>query len=596
MPSRARLNSATKTTSPKSAFSNLTGTVAFIFALSGVLNMLALTGALYMLQIYDRALTSQSVPTLLALSGLAVGLYMCHGLLDISRSQILVRLGSQFDLKLAPLAHKVTIDMPRYGFSLAEAKERSRDVDTIRQFLSSQGPHALFDLPWMPLYIAFVYFLHPWLGVLAICGVIILTSLTLISELLMRDQANTTHRAEIIRSNLTDGHARNSEVIRAMGFSERAVDRFRRANDEHLSQHSFTSDVTGSFGSTSKLLRMVLQSAMLGLGAYLAIVGELTPGAIIAASVASARALAPIDLAIGQWKSIVGARRSYQRLRETLASLDNEVDILDLEAPVTSFSCENVTIASPGSGSVVIGDVTFTVNAGQALGIIGPSGGGKSTLARGSVGVWPLVRGTVRLDGADIKQWDPERLGKHVGYVPQDVALFDGTISENICRLDPEPDAQKILTAARAAGVHELIVRLPDGYQTELGPQGVSLSAGQRQRVALARALYDNPFLVVLDEPNSNLDHEGDIALNEAIEGIKARGAVAIVIAHRPSAIAACDLIGIIKEGRLAAFGPKEEILGGTSPTAPAAAPAMQPLKNGAMQATKQRPDRSPAA
>ncbi len=596
MSTRSQSKSETSQLSPKSAFSNLSATIAFIFGLSGVLNLLALTGALYMLQIYDRALTSQSVPTLLALSALAVGLYLCHGFLDVSRSQILVRLGSQFDFKLAPLAHKVTIDMPRYGFSLAEAKERGRDVDTIRQFLSSQGPHALFDLPWMPMYIAFVYFLHPWLGVLAICGAIVLASLALISEFLMRDRANTTHRSEIQRSNIAEGHARNSEVIRAMGFTERAVSRFRQANDVHLSQHTFTSDVTGSFGGTSKLLRMILQSAMLGLGAYFTIIGELTPGAIIAASVASARALAPIDMAIGQWKSIVGARRSYSRLRETLASIDNEDDILDLDPPASSFSFENVTIAAPGSGSVVLGDVSFAVDAGQAVGIIGPSGGGKSTLARGAVGVWPLVRGTVRIDGADIKQWNPTKLGQHIGYVPQDVALFDGTIAENICRLDPEPDGNKILVAARAAGVHELIVRLPDGYQTELGPQGVSLSAGQRQRVALARALYDEPFLIVLDEPNSNLDHDGDVALTEAIERIKARGAIAIVVAHRPSAIAACDLIGIIKDGRMAAFGPKDEIIGGGGQAAQTASPTAQSAVQGAANAAAYRPDQTPAA
>ena len=562
MRGRSVSSRSTRHNSPKDAFSNLRFTIGFIFILSGVLNLLALTGALYMLQIYDRALTSQSIPTLLGLSLLAVGLYLCHGLLDISRSQILVRLGAQFDAKISPLAHSVTIDMPRYGYSLAEAKERGRDVDTIRQFLSGQGPHALFDLPWMPMYIIFVYFLHPWLGVLAIVGAIILTTLTLISELLMRDKTQTTHRAELLRANTADAHTRNSEVIRAMGFADRAISRFEKVNADHLSLQTKTNDVTGSFGGVSKVLRMILQSAVLGLGAYFAIVGELTAGAIIAASVATARALAPIDLAIGQWKGILAARRSYSRLGETLAAIDTDDKIVDLKKPEQKISVEKITVAAPGTGSVVLGDVSFELAAGQALGIIGPSGGGKSTMARALVGVWPLVRGSVRLDDAELSQWQPEQLGKYLGYVPQDVALLDGTVAENICRLDPDPDGNKILAAARAADVHELIVRLPNGYQTELGPHGVSLSAGQRQRIALARALYDEPFLVVLDEPNSNLDFEGEQALTAAIDAIKARGGIAIVIAHRPSAIVSCDLVGIIKDGRLAKIGSKEEIIG----------------------------------
>ena len=560
-----RPNRSAKEFSPLDVFKRVRLTVGFLFGLSGILNMLALTGALYMLQIYDRALTSQSVPTLLALSILAIGLYMCHGLLDITRSQILVRLAGQFDSKLAPLAHKVTIDMPRYGFSLAEAKDRGRDVDVIRQFMSGQGPHALFDLPWMPMYIAFVYFLHPWLGVLAIIGALILAGLTLLTEFLTREKAQTTHRAEVLRANMSDAHTRNSEVMRAMGFASRAIDRFARANSVHLNLQTKTNDVTGSFGGFSKVLRMVLQSAVLGLGAFLAIRGDLTAGAIIAASVASARALAPIDLAISQWKGLVAARRSYARLTETLRAIDNEEFSIDLPPPERSLKVEGITVAAPGSGAVVLGDVSFELQAGQALGLIGPSGGGKSTLVRAITGVWPLVRGHVRLDDAELMQWRSDDIGCHIGYVPQDVSLIDATIAENICRLEPEPNGDKILAAARAADVHEMIVRLPNGYQTELGPHGAALSAGQRQRLALARALYDDPFLVVLDEPNSNLDFEGEQALTAAIESIKARNGIVIVVAHRPSAIAACDLVGVIKNGRLAAFGPKDEIIGGAA-------------------------------
>ena len=564
-----RSKGLTKDFSPFDVFKRLRLTASFLFGLSGVLNLLALTGAFYMLQIYDRALTSQSIPTLLALSILAIGLYLCHGFLDVTRSQILVRLAGQFDSKLAPLAHKVTIDMPRYGFSLAEAKDRGRDVDTIRQFMSGQGPHALFDLPWMPLYIVFIYLLHPWLGVLAIIGAVILAGLTLLTEYLTRDKAQITQRAEVNRANLADAHTRNSEVMRAMGFAGRAIDRFSKANAEHLDLQTKTNDVAGSFGGLSKVLRMVLQSAVLGLGAYLAIMGDLTAGAIIAASVASARALAPIDLAISQWKGFVAARRSYSRLKETLRAVDDEELSVELPAPTKSLKVEGITVAAPGSGTVVLGDISFELKAGQALGLIGPSGGGKSTLVRAITGVWPLVRGHVRLDEAELTQWRADDIGQHIGYVPQDVSLIDATVADNICRLEPDADGDKILAAARAADVHEMIVRLPNGYQTELGPHGAALSAGQRQRIALARALYNNPFLVVLDEPNSNLDHDGEMALTAAIESIKARGGIAIVVAHRPSAITACDLVGIVKNGRLAAFGDKDEIIGNGPKAAP---------------------------
>lgn len=547
--------------SPAAALKGVKSATFFIFILSGFVNILALTGAVYMLQIYDRALTSQSIPTLLALSLLAIGLYFCQGLLDITRSQILVRLGAQFDEKLAPIAHKVTIDMPRYGFSIAEAKERGRDVDTVRSFLSSQGPHALFDLPWMPLFVAFVYVLHPFLGTLLICGAAVLVTLALLTEILTRRQSQKTSRSEIVRSNLSDAHTSHSEVLRAMGFAGRAIQRFRQANSEHLALQTKTNDVTGTLSGISKVLRMILQSAVLGLGAFLTIQGDLTAGAIIAASVASARALAPIDLAISRWKGFVAARRAYSRLGETLATIDDKDQGVQLPDPSQSLHVEKITVAAPGSGAVLLSDLSLDLTAGQALAVIGPSGGGKTTFAKAITGVWPLVRGHVRLDGADITQWSPDDLGPHIGYVPQDVSLLDGTVSENIARFDPDADSQDIIAASQAAGVHEMIIRMADGYETALGPNGTALSAGQRQRIALARALYKNPFLIILDEPNSNLDAEGDNALTAAIESVKSRNGIVVVVAHRPSAIVACDMAAIIKQGKLAAFGPKDELL-----------------------------------
>lgn len=548
----------------KSPFSEITGlrqVFLFIFAISGVVNVLALTGSFYMLQIYDRALTSHSVPTLLALSALAIGLYLIQGLLDVSRSQILVRIGARLDFALAPIAHRVTIDMPRFGFSTAEAAERGRDVDTIRQFLGGQGPLALFDLPWIPLYLAFVYFLHPWLGIMTFAGALILATLTILTELLTQRHSASLQQASLSRSALIDMHARNADVIRAMGFSGRAVARFAKTNSEHLDLQTRTTDITGTLSGISKVLRMVLQSAVLGLGAYLTIAGELTAGSIIAASVAAARALAPVDLVIGQWKNIVAARKSYARLSETLTSIEEVPVSVKLPRPQRSLKIERITVAAPSTGMVVLSDVVFELRAGQATGIIGPSGGGKSTLARGLTGVWPLLRGNVRLDDADLAQWEPDDLGQYIGYLPQDVTLLDATVSENICRLDPNADGAKILAAAKAAGVHELIVRLPQGYETPLGPNGTALSAGQRQRVALARALYGDPFLVVLDEPNSNLDAEGEAALTQAIFGVRARGGIVIVVAHRPSALTAVDMLGVVQNGRLAAYGLRDEIL-----------------------------------
>ncbi|MHB2264873.1 type I secretion system permease/ATPase [Aliihoeflea sp. PC F10.4] len=560
------MSKATKSAAARRKAEELTkgfrGIVFYLFTVSGIINILALTGAFYMLQIYDRALTSGSMPTLAAISILAIGLYVFQGVFDVIRSQILVRVGARLDARIAPLAHEVAIDMPRFGFSTTEALERGRDVDTVRGFLGSQGPVALFDLPWVPVFLIFVYLLHPLLGALTLGGAVLLTIITLVTELLTRRLSSSTHQALVTRNTIADSNARNADIVKAMGFSRRAVTRFSRANDDHLDLQTRTNDISGTFGALSRVLRMILQSAVLGLGAYLTILGELSPGAIIAASVASARALAPIDLAIGNWKSVVAARAAFSRLKETVIALADAQPQMPLPAPTSSLRVEGITVAAPGSGRVLLSDVSFEIKAGQALGIIGPSGGGKTTLVRALTGIWPSVRGAVRIDEAELTQWDPEALGRHMGYLPQDVALLDGDIQENIARLDPEAEPRSIVSAARAAGVHEMIVRLPDGYHTALGPQGMALSGGQRQRIGLARALYGEPFLVLLDEPNSNLDAEGEAALTEAIQSVKARGGIAIVVAHRPSALAAVDMIAVIQSGKLAAFGPRDEIIG----------------------------------
>lgn len=550
-----------RTTAASELVRGARGLLVFLFALSGIINILALTGSFYMMQIYDRVLASGSVPTLAALSILAIGFYAFQGTFDVIRSQVLVRVGARVDRRLAPMTHKVAIDMPRFGFSTAEALERGRDVDTVRGFLASQGPMALFDLPWMPLFLIFVYVLHPMLGALTIAGAVVLTLLAIVTEVLTRRLSAGSHQAAIRRNAVADSNARNAEVLKAMGFAGRAVARFNQINEAHLSLQTRTSDISGTFGAVSRVLRMILQSAVLGLAAWLTIIGELSSGAIIAATIASARAMAPIDLAIGNWKQVVAARAAWGRIRETVTALAGIEPPMELPAPKFSLKVEGITVAAPATGRVLLSDVSFRLEAGQALGIIGPSGGGKTTLARALTGIWPVLRGSIRLDDADLGQWGDEALGHYVGYLPQEVGLLDATVGENICRLESDPDPRRIVEATQATGVHEMIVRMPDGYKTALGPGGMALSGGQRQRIGLARALYGNPFVVVLDEPNANLDGEGEAALADSIESVKTRGGIAIAIAHRPSVLQTVDFVAVIQNGRMTAFGPRDDIL-----------------------------------
>jgi ATP-binding cassette subfamily C protein len=389
--------------------------------------------------------------------------------------------------------------------------------------------------------------------------------------------STSTRKAALARNTIADSNTRNAEVLKAMGFADRAVNRFNEANGEHLTLQTKANDITGTFAAISRVLRMLLQSAVLGLGAYLTIKNELSAGAIIACSVAATRALAPVDLAIGNWKAFVAARMAYHRLRDTVVALAAADQPMKLPAPSKRLNMEKATIAVPGSGQVILSDISFQLEAGQALGVIGPSAGGKTTMVRALTGIWPALRGSVRLDGADLSQWREDEIGQHIGYMPQDVSLMDATIEENISRFEPDPDYQKVVNAAKAAGVHEMIVGMPEGYRTQLGPQGAALSAGQRQRIGLARALYGDPFVVVMDEPNSNLDGEGEAALTRAIEGIRARGGIAIVIAHRPSALVAVDLVAIVQNGKITAFGKKQDIL--TPGPHPAAKPASDELQ-----------------
>lgn len=543
------------------AFQGFRGAVFAVSVISGIINLLALTGSLYMLQIYDRVLSSHSVPTLVSLSVLMFVLYAFYGAFDLLRNQASGRAAILFDRRIAGPVHAAVVNLPLKGASRSTAQQPMRDVDVIRSFLASGGPVAFLDLPWMPIYLAFVFLLHPWLGVMCLSGMLLLVLLTLLTERLSREEVQASARADAARKSIADANVRNAETLQAMGFVGRAIDRFEKVNESYLTLQTRASDVIAKLTAVSKFLRLGLQSAILGLGAYLAVRGELTGGAIIAASITSSRALAPVEQAIAHWRGFLGARQSFDRLSKALVGLPAAHRPLALPPPVERLTLENATVCLPGVDRLVLFDVSFEMLGGQALAIIGPSAAGKSSLARAITGVWPLQRGSIRLDGAELGGWSLEELGRHIGYLPQDVTLFEGTIAENICRLEEEKDSVAIIAAARAAGVHEMILRLPDGYETNVGPDGSALSAGQRQRVALARALFRDPFLVVLDEPNSNLDAEGEHALSAAIEGVRKRGGIVLVVAHRPSALNAVDHVAMINAGRLSAFGSRDEIL-----------------------------------
>jgi PrtD family type I secretion system ABC transporter len=528
---------------------------------SAAINIMALTGSLFMLEVYDRVLPSRSVPTLVGLLSLAVVLYLFQGFFDSVRGRLLSRIAIRFDHALTDRVYRSLSRLPLQAPRSGEGISPVRDLDAIRGYLSGRGLTAFFDLPWLPFYLAICFAFHVWIGVTVLVGAIILITLALLTEIYSRDRVREATRISGERTRLAELSRRNAEAITALGMSGRLLDRWRAANHEYVVGQLRASDIIDGLGSMGRVFRMMLQSVVLAVGAYLVINQQATSGIIIASSILSARALAPVDLAISQWKGLIAARQARQRLEKLLSLLPAEAKPTPLPDPVNSLSVEAVTVAPPQSSRAVVQDVNFALKSGSGLGIIGPSASGKSSLARTLVGLWAPARGSVRLDSATLDQWSSETLGKYVGFLPQNVELIEGTVAENIARFDPEAPAEKIVDAALAAGVHELIVRLPQGYDTPVGEQGRNLSGGQQQRVALARALYDDPFLVVLDEPNSNLDSEGDVALTEAILSVRARGGIVVVIAHRPSALAGVDHVLSLANGRQQAFGPKDEVL-----------------------------------
>jgi PrtD family type I secretion system ABC transporter len=543
---------------------------------SGVSNLLMLTGAVFMLEIYDRVLPSRSVPTLVALLGLAVGLYAAQGLIDMIRSRILVRIGYSLDEAMSMRVYNAIVRLPLKIGNKGDGTQPMRDLDALRGFFSGVGPVAFFDLPWMPVYLAICFLFHTYIGLTALAGAIILVTLTALTEVKTRHPSRSATQFAMARNTLLEASRRNAEAITAMGMVGHISQRWHEFNRGYVAASGRASDIGGGFGAISKVLRLLLQSAILAVGAWLVINQQSTAGIIIAGSILGARALAPIDLAIASWRGFVGARQSWERLSRLLGHLPPLVEPMALDPPARTLVVSHAAVAPPGQQKIVCQDANFSLPAGKALGVIGPTASGKSSLARMLVGVWTPARGTVRLDGATLDQWSPERLGKYIGYLPQDVELFSGTVAQNISRFDDPLDTDAVIAAAQAAGVHDLITSLPEGYQTDVGDHGSALSAGQAQRIALARALYRDPFLVVLDEPNSNLDAEGDEALTRAILGIRARGGIVVVVAHRPSAVAGVDYILVMAKGHQQQFGPKEEIFTGLTQQVAATA---RPLK-----------------
>lgn len=544
------------------ALSSCRGAFAAVGVFSGCINLLMLSGSFYMLQLYDRVLTSRSVPTLIGLSMLLLSAYALQGILDAIRVRMLARIGARFDEQVSPSTFAAAQRLPLLGCRPEQALQPIRDLDQVRGFLASLGPTALFDMPWMPLFFAGCFLLHPWLGWLAIAGGVVILSLTFLAERKSREAAAAQLGSGMGRQVVAESSRRNAEALAAMGMGPAFERRWLEANRRHIRDWLAGADAIGGIGAFAKVFRMVLQSAVLGLGAYLAIHGEISGGAMIAASILTSRALAPIEIAVAHWKGFVSARQGLKRLKQVLDSTAfAEREHTALPRPRRGLSAEGLLVAAPGQQVPILQGVSLQLEAGQGLGIIGPSASGKSTLVRALVGVWRPLKGTVRLDGAALEHWDPSELGQHVGYLPQDIELFDGSVAENIARFQVDASDEAIVAAARAAGAHELILKLEKGYDTRIGESGSVLSGGQRQRVGLARALFGVPFLVVLDEPNSNLDHDGDEALTVAVRGIRARGGIVIVVTHRPTAIAGVDHIAMMAEGRVQAFGPKEDIL-----------------------------------
>ncbi len=544
------------------------------FILAGVfsaaINILMLVPVIYMLQVYDRVMSSGSLSTLTMLTLLMAALLIAMGGFEWVRSRILISASNRLEKNLRKRVSEAAFKSSLISGGKSGAQPLS-DLSSLRQFLTGNGLFAFFDAPWFPIYVAIMFMFHPWFGVSAIIAGIVMVALTYTNEIMTSKRLQEANGLAGRVSSQLGGSLRNAEVIAAMGMADDIRSRQEADADQVLVLQTEASSKAAVVANISKSFRMITQSLLLGMGALLALQGQISPGMVIAGSLLLGRALAPIDLLVGTWKAFSVARAQYARLGDLLLSVPAEKETMSLPAPVGNLSAEQVVVVPPGSQTAVVKGVSLLLDAGEVLGIVGPSASGKSCLARVLLGIWPAYSGNVRLDGADIFAWDRAELGPYIGYLPQDIELFDGSISENISRfgkLSPE----KVVTAAKLSGVHEMILKLPQGYDTLIGGAGGVLSGGQRQRIGLARAVYGNPKLMVLDEPNSNLDDQGEKELVEAINRIKQLGCTVIVITHRTMVLQCVDKILVMKDGQAAAFGPKDQVL--ASLMAPPKAPA----------------------
>tara|TARA_R110002096_G_scaffold138378_22_gene292082 strand:+ start:5907 stop:7646 length:1740 start_codon:yes stop_codon:yes gene_type:complete len=537
------------------------GLYIIVFGFSFFVNLLMLTGPLYMLQVYDRVLGSRSEETLIALSLLVLMLFIAMGFLDHARGRILARAAAAFQDALDRRVFQAAVRRLTLVPNDPLAAPAQRDLEAVRSFLGSPVLTAFFDLPWTPIFVAAIFIFHPYLGWMAISGGIVLVFVTLMNRTMSRGPLNRTTAATMQAESVAESLKSESEIVQAMGMQNAGFTRWQKARGAALKNSVEASDLSGAFTISSRTFRLFLQSAMLGMGAWLALRGELSPGAMIAGSILLGRALAPVEMLVGQWALVQRSQEGWGRLAALLTLQPAPTERTTLPRPKAIIEVSQLTVVPPGQSVPVLRGVSFQLQPGQALGIIGPSGSGKSTVARALIGVWQIASGKIRLNGATLDQYDPDVLGSYIGYLPQRVALFDGTIAENIARLAENRDDARIVDAARRAAAHEMILKLPDGYDTRVSTLGGRLSGGQIQRIGLARALYGDPVFLVLDEPNSNLDNDGSVALNAAIRTMKDAGGCVFIMAHRPAAIQECDLLLVLEEGTARAFGPRDKVL-----------------------------------
>lgn len=546
------------------------------------INILMLVPPLYMLQLYDRVLGSRSQDTLIMLTLIVVVLFITMGLLEVVRSRVLVRVGNKLDSMLSQRIFDNLFELERKAPGRSSSMPLN-DLTQVRQFMTGNGLFAFFDAPWMPIYIIVLFIFHPAFGFFAIFAAIVLVGITVANEYSTKEklaEANNLSRASTI---YVDSNIRNAEVVNAMGMRNNISKIWADKYYGFLNAQNIASDSAGVWSNLSKSLRVMFQSLILGLGAYLAINMEVTPGMMIAASIIMGRALAPLDLIIGSWKGFSSARSSYERIEGLLNDFPKDKEYMQLPAPKGEITLENVVVIPPSGTVPSLKGISMRIEKGDVVGIIGPSAAGKSSLARVMLGLWPLSNGVARIDKADISQWNREDLGQYVGYLPQDIELFEGTVSQNIARFG-EVEPEKVVEAATKAGVHEMILKLPEGYDTKIGPGGASLSGGQRQRIGLARALYNNPVFIVLDEPNSNLDDVGEAALVEAIKTLRAGGTTVVIITHRTNVLQATNKLALINNGVLELYGNTNDVLNAIAQKQQAAAGQAQ------AQAQAQRP------